>query len=299
MALSLTNSKDIVANSITVIKGNRAIDLLETIDAVTGLAPDTLNSLEKLATALNNDSNFFNFVTNGLNNKQNTLSNGTSLTGSKSLLNTTSAKIKNIVGTNLTLTADDNNLTIEAVDAYDKPNIDGKFLNKQDKFIIAASLPTGTSRLFDVSSNKFRAINVTSPMAISATSDDYLSITCDSYNKKDVDDKISALVNSAPGLLDTLGEIATYLGNPANTSTNLITLIGTKANSLDTFSKSKLDSDYYLGGLGNKRIVSLGTTENKLIFEIQDTMGTIFNDAYYQALALKMDTTTKNIMLYT
>ena len=67
-----------------------------------------------------------------------------------------------------------------------------------------------------------------------------------------------------------------------------------KATSTDTFSKSKLDSDYYLGGLGNKRIVSLGTTENKLIFEIQDTMGTIFNDAYYQSLALKMDTTTKN-----
>ena len=58
MALSLTNSKDIVANSITVIKGNRAIDLLDTIDAVQGLAPDTLNSLEKLATAMNNDPAF-------------------------------------------------------------------------------------------------------------------------------------------------------------------------------------------------------------------------------------------------
>ena len=58
MALSLTNSKDIVANSITVIKGNRAIVLLDTIDAVQGLAPDTLNSLEKLATAMNNDPVF-------------------------------------------------------------------------------------------------------------------------------------------------------------------------------------------------------------------------------------------------
>ena len=127
---------------------------------------------------------------------------------------------------------------------------------------------------------------MTTPLSISATSDDYLSISSDTYNKKEVDDKFTALVNSAPGLLDTLGEIASYLGNPTNTSTSLITLIGTKANSTDTFSKSKLDSDYYLGGLGNKRIVSLGTTENKLIFEIQDTMGTIFNDAYYQAFAL-------------
>jgi hypothetical protein len=75
----------------------------------------------------------------------------------------------------------------------------------------------------------------------------------------------------------------------------LITLIGNKANSTDTFYKSKLDSDYYLGGLGNKRFVSLGTSENKLIFEIQDTMGSSFNDVYYQALSLKMNTTTKKI----
>ena len=46
MPLSLNNSKDIVANSISVLKGNQTIDVLETIDAVTGLAPDTLNSLE-------------------------------------------------------------------------------------------------------------------------------------------------------------------------------------------------------------------------------------------------------------
>ena len=58
MPLSLSNSKDIVANSISIIKGNRTIDVLETIDAVSGLAPETLNSLEKLATAMNNDSSF-------------------------------------------------------------------------------------------------------------------------------------------------------------------------------------------------------------------------------------------------
>jgi hypothetical protein len=69
MPLSLNNSRDIVANSISAIKGNRTIDVLETIDAVSGLAPETLNSLEKLATALNNDSGFFNTVTTALNNK--------------------------------------------------------------------------------------------------------------------------------------------------------------------------------------------------------------------------------------
>ena len=106
---------------------------------------------------------------------------------------------------------------------------------------------------------------MSTPLSISATSDDYLSITSDTYNKKEVDDKFTGLVNSAPGLLDTLGEIASYLGNPTHTATNLITLIDKKANSTDTFTKSKIYSDYYLGGLGNKRIVSLGTTEKIII----------------------------------
>ena len=59
MPISLNTSKDTVANSLSIIKGNKTIDLLETIDAVQGLAPETLNSLEKLATALNGDSTFF------------------------------------------------------------------------------------------------------------------------------------------------------------------------------------------------------------------------------------------------
>ena len=126
--------------------------MVETIDAVQGFAPSTLNSLEKLAKAMNDDPNFFTELSNAINTKQKALSNGALITGSQSLLNTTAAKLKNIVGKNLTLTATDENLTTEAVDAYDKPNIDTKFNNKQDAFIIAPTLPAGTSRLSDVAS---------------------------------------------------------------------------------------------------------------------------------------------------
>ena len=72
MPLSSNNSKDIVANSISVLKGNRTIDVLETIDSLSGLAPETFNSMEKLATALNNDSGFFTTVATALNNKADT-----------------------------------------------------------------------------------------------------------------------------------------------------------------------------------------------------------------------------------
>ena len=69
MPLSLNNSKDIVANSVSVIKGNRTIDFVETIDAVQGFAPETLNSLEKLATAMNNDPSFFATLSSALSDK--------------------------------------------------------------------------------------------------------------------------------------------------------------------------------------------------------------------------------------
>ena len=83
MPLSLNNSKDIVANSISIIKGNRTVDVLETIDAVTGLAPSTLNSLEKLAKAMNDDPAFFTAVSTAIGTKQATLTTGTAVTGSQ------------------------------------------------------------------------------------------------------------------------------------------------------------------------------------------------------------------------
>jgi hypothetical protein len=72
MPFSLNNSKDIVANGIAVLKGNRTIDVLATIDSLTKIAPDTLHSLEKLAKALNDDCNFFNTITAALSNKADT-----------------------------------------------------------------------------------------------------------------------------------------------------------------------------------------------------------------------------------
>ena len=69
MPLSLNNSKDIVANSVSIIKGNTVVDVLASLEALTGLAPATLNSLEELATALNNDAGFFSTVTTALANK--------------------------------------------------------------------------------------------------------------------------------------------------------------------------------------------------------------------------------------
>jgi hypothetical protein len=57
-------------------------------------------------------------------------------------------------------------------------------------------------------------------LSISATSNDYLTIACDSYTKKEVTDKFSDLIGNAPVLLNTLQEIAEIIGNPSNVTTN-------------------------------------------------------------------------------
>ena len=71
---------------------------------------------------------------------------GTSITGSQNLFNTTTSKIKNIVGTNLTFTADDNNWTIAGIDAHDKTNIDGKITTINNTLDTKATTTTVNTR---------------------------------------------------------------------------------------------------------------------------------------------------------
>ena len=62
--LSLTNSKDIVCNSIKIINSNDTTDvfklfLLKSEAAeIVGIPPSTLNSLQEIAAAIGNDANF-------------------------------------------------------------------------------------------------------------------------------------------------------------------------------------------------------------------------------------------------
>ncbi len=70
----------------------------------------------------------------------------------------------------------------------------------QEKFIVS-EIPANTGRLFDSGRTKFRAINVQSPLSITATREDYLTISTDTYTKTEVANKISAVVSAAPAFL--------------------------------------------------------------------------------------------------
>ena len=166
MSLSLTNRDDIIANSFGLITSTGlVVDVLDAATSrVSGLAPETLNTITKISGALDNDPLIFQKI----KAKQDKIIYGSTITGSQSLLSSTTAKVKNIIaGTNLGFSTTDDNITLN-VDGYDKLNLDGKFNNKNDKFIIAATIPASTSRLFDPLSNNFRAINVSSPLNITA-----------------------------------------------------------------------------------------------------------------------------------
>jgi hypothetical protein len=80
MAVSLTSSNDLVVNSLSLVEENKVIDVkelflrkLEAIDNIVGLAPDTLNTLQTLGEAINDDSNFYDTLIRDLSCKANTL----------------------------------------------------------------------------------------------------------------------------------------------------------------------------------------------------------------------------------
>ena len=60
----------------------------------------------------------------------------------------------------------------------------------------------------------------------------------DSYTKDEVYIKIIDLVGTAPGLLNTLQEIALALNNDPTFSTTILNSLSTKANITDTFIKT-------------------------------------------------------------
>jgi hypothetical protein len=74
--LSLTNSRDIKCNSVCLNYNNienilNIFSFKSEISNITGLAPETLNTLQELATAMGNNPDFFNYVNQQLNMKRN------------------------------------------------------------------------------------------------------------------------------------------------------------------------------------------------------------------------------------
>jgi hypothetical protein len=117
---------------------------------------------------------------------------------------------------------------------------------------VALDLKANSSDVISELDLKANQSDVTASLSLKANS-------ADVYTKSEVDDisantldfansyadtKVAAIVNSAPATLDTLNELASALGNDPNFATTTATLIGTKANSSDVFTKSESNSNF-------------------------------------------------------
>ena len=76
MPVSLTNSKDIVANSVSIIDYNNVVDITDLIEkiifiitVIVGNPPLTMNTSEKISQAINNDPQFYNVIINMINSR--------------------------------------------------------------------------------------------------------------------------------------------------------------------------------------------------------------------------------------
>ena len=70
MSLSLTNRVDIVANSFSIMTEDGPVNIIDKIqEDVTGLPPETLNTLEELADAIGNHPTFFEDLEDQINLK--------------------------------------------------------------------------------------------------------------------------------------------------------------------------------------------------------------------------------------
>ena len=73
MTLSITNRDDIIANSYSITTENGSVvDVLDAVQSsVGGLPPSSLNTSEKLSTAISNDPNYFQTIQTSINTGSN------------------------------------------------------------------------------------------------------------------------------------------------------------------------------------------------------------------------------------
>ena len=78
------------------------------------------------------------------------------------------------------------------------------------KYIFGEIPPTNTSILLDYGDNKFRAINVSSPLSIQTTNNAYSIIQADCYTKSEVNNSLALkqnVINNVPGTGERLFEV--------------------------------------------------------------------------------------------
>ena len=280
MSILLSNSSDITANSISLIRGNTIEDITKTflsrseaVSNIIGLPPNTMNTLEKISQSLANDPNFFSTLDAKINVK------ATAATVDAKFLEYDTRVSSN---SKLLLKASVADLSSSVT------LINGKFdtVNATlDSNLISINSKANQSDL--LSNVSFLQNTFVQNYDTKVVITDKLNLI---YNKVEVDSIISNLISTAPEALNQLSELAAALNNDENYASNVNNLIATKANISNTVLKT---------ASGDSSIVDINTTfrinaqdKNSLSIQRFDNDGAIMTDAYVDVAKFIFNTDT-------
>jgi len=211
--LNLNNSKNIIADSVFLIQGDDLIninDLFLTKDEgsdIVGLPPDTLNTLQEIANAIGNDSDFFNTINAELNLKRN-IADSYDKTYIDNLISNYYTKSE--INSSLALKLDASVIN----SYYDKTYVDNLISGYYTK--------TEANTLLNLKANS-------SDVYATTQTDDLLALKANqstTYTKSEVDTSLNLKANQS----------TTY------TKTETDTLLNSKANQATTYTKSEVDT---------------------------------------------------------
>ena len=219
LSSALNNDPNFFSNNQAQINSKAAINNVYTKSETDGKisdlindAPEALNTLNKLASALGDDENFATTITGQIATK--------APLASPTFTGTVSGVTKSMVGLgNVDNTSDLNkpistaiqaalNLKSDKLTTYTKTESDAQF-----------SLKTETQTALDLKANQ-------------ATT----------YTKSEVDTKFTDIIDSAPDALNTLSELANALANDSNYATTIANQLATKAPQATTYTKTETDT---------------------------------------------------------
>ncbi len=211
MSINLTNSVDLIVNSLSLIRGNNVEDINdiflskdEAISGIVGLPISTLDTLEKIGLSIDNDPNFFANNQASLNQKANISFVTGELLLKKDILsyNTEKDIITNNFNNYETITTNNGKLLLKTdVAAFNTQNV-----ATNTKF-----------NLYETIANN----NIKNSLQ---------------YSKVEVDTIFTNLIDAAPASLNTLNELAAALNDDDNYAATTLALINNKLNIADIYS---------------------------------------------------------------
>ena len=136
------------------------------------------------------------------------------------------------------------------IDAYTKTEVDNL------DAVITTNLSTETTNR--IAGDTLLTTNLATEVSDRTAADLLKADKSDTYTKTEVDTNISAIVDSAPGTLNTLNKLAAALGDDANHVTTMTTLIGTKADQSTTYTKDEVNSA--ISGIPDTDLTSYDTS---------------------------------------